>query len=91
MVAEERWSIYSLHRRDDTLKKLILTIALTALLLIVGQAAQAEPYQLPVRVHTLVACNQGALALTYTGEVFGISGRNLQRCKWHVLRDCLWR
>ena len=94
------------------MKKLILTIALTALLLIVGQAAQAEPYQLPVRVHTLVACNQGALALTYTGEVFyiagdnaavvqitprffeggtGISGRNLQRCKWHVLHDCLWR
>lgn len=58
------------------MKKLILTIALTALLLIVGQAAQAEPYQLPVRVHTLVACNQGALALTYTGEVFYIAGDN---------------
>jgi len=58
------------------LKKLILAIALATLLLIVGQAAQAEPYQLPVRVHTLVACNQGALALTYTGEVFYIVGDN---------------
>ena len=58
------------------MKKLVLAVVLTALLLIVGQAAQAEPYQLPVRVHTLVACNQGALALTYTGEVFYIAGDN---------------
>lgn len=47
--------------------------ALCALLLLLpGPPALGESCRLPVRVHTLAACGQGALALTYTGEVFFI-------------------
>lgn len=57
------------------LRKIVLSVVIL-LLLISGGSAQGETYQLPVRVHTLVACNQGALALTYTGEVFYVEEKS---------------
>lgn len=57
------------------LRKIVLSVVIL-LLLISGGIAQGETYQLPVRVHTLVACNQGALALTYTGEVFYVEEKS---------------
>ena len=57
------------------LRKIVLSVVIL-LLLISGGSAQGETYQLPVRVHTLVACNQGALALTYSGEVFYVEEKS---------------
>ena len=62
-------------RRLPVLRKIVLSVVIL-LLLISGGSAQGETYQLPVRVHTLVACNQGALALTYTGEVFYVEEKS---------------
>lgn len=62
-------------RRLPVLRKIVLSVVIL-LLLISGGIAHGETYQLPVRVHTLVAYNQGALALTYSGEIFYVEEKS---------------